>query len=608
MTTAATQSDGPAPIVTGNMVADRLTEVTDWMVANLQIVDKQGKLVPLVPNKEQDRILTELILQELNGLAGRLIILKARKVGCSTIIAAYLYYKCHHNPLTRALVAAQDNDACISLFNITSRFHQYNPHPLPLMTTWPGRRELNFAPPNDSRYSVQTAGKPSLGRTDTPHYFHGSEIPYWPRAKQTLTSALSSTPDDFGVVVLESTANGYDMFKDLWDAAVTARQKNPDTLEGYTPIFFSWLEHDSYRRKVPDDYEWGYIDEYERDLIELGADDEQLYWRRKTLAEKCGGDASTCMQENPATPAQAFLSTGRKKIHAIIIQRHRETAMASGAGRPVRFSYNDKGELLVEDGDWNDEYWELWELPDPNCGYTIGGDVSEGLLSDRNDPKSKSDRTTAFILNRRTLQQAGRWEGPGVNENEFGREMVKAAQFFNHAWMSPEANNTGKASVLTIVELLYEHLYRRQSAADSLNREREKPQWGYKTTGGASGTRAVMIADWIDINRPLVGFGWEGRLFIKSRMIPDEENTFIIKATGKVEHDTGKHDDELFAAMIAYQLHRLCPAFEMTSFTPADGRPAMPTMAFQGGLDEYAQEMYRRSQSDEPDETQQKTE
>lgn len=595
MTTATAAVTAPVAAATGHELADRLLVIKTWMYENLWITDKQGNLVRLETNDEQDRILLEMLKQEMNGYPVRLIILKARKVGCSTIIEAYGYYKCHHESHTRAFVTAQDDEACITIFSMTGQFHRYNPVAKDLITA--GKRELLWAPPHDSRFSVQTAGKTSLARGDTVHYLHCSEIPFWPQQKTTLTSVLNAVPDNSGVAVLESTAQGYEEFKERWDKATKNRKENPGSLEGFTPLFFSWLDHAPYRRSPPEGYIWGDLDEYEVELQDLGANYEQLYWRRIILEDKCGGDPQIFMQEFPATDKQAFLTSGRKKISAVVLKKHAEMAAEAGPGRRFRFHYRD-GKLVAQEGDWPDMYWELWEMPEPICGYTVGGDISEGLLSDPGNARSEPDRTTAYILNRRTLTQAGRWQGRTITESEFGREMTKVAIFFNRAWAGPEVNSIGKAAALAMAETGYDHQYQWRKLRPDEEEHNANPAWGWKTTGGMNGTRDMMITDWVDVCKPRKGHkgesAWERRMHIKSVQLAEEETTFVVRPNGRVEHSTGKHDDELFAAMIAYELHLACEPYEINAteddMTPTDiSLLPGPSHGFVGGTDEHAQ-------------------
>jgi len=104
-----------------------------------------------------------------------------------------------------------------------------------------------------------------------------------------------------------------------------------------------------------------------------------------------------------------------------------------------------------------------------------------------------------------------------------------------------------------------------------------------------NGTRDMMITDWVDVCKPKKGSvgdaAWDRRMHIKSSQLADEETTFVIRPNGRVEHSTGRHDDELFAAMIAYELHLACEPFDINDNEDSD--PVMSS-SFIGGIDEEA--------------------
>ena len=595
MTSIAPAPDAPVVEVrshyaTREAVLSAVNVIATWMTQHLKIIDKAGQLIPLVPNTEQRLILYHAVEQEMCGLPVRIIILKSRKIGCSTIIEALGYYLHTTRAHFRGMVTAQDSEASRTIWEMTRRFHGYDPEARSLRTTQAGLKEMHWAEPHGSRFSVGTAGKgSSLARSDTLLFWHGSEIPHWTDAMEALLAALNSVPPDGGFVFLESTAQGYEEFKERWDNAVEGRRRAGDhSIAGFVPLFFSWLDHPEYRRAIPDDYDWGVIDDDEIELQGLGADLEQLYWRRCVMDEFCGGDPALYRQENPATPSQSFLASGSRRIPASVITRHRQLAEAKGPGRRFRLVW-DGDEIDAREDDWSGMYWECWETPDQWTDYTAFADIAEGIPADPGNPRSEHDRTRAFVLNRRELRQAARWEGPAISETDMGRELRKVATWFNMAWASPEINNTGKATLLVMVEAEYEHLYQRQSEPDAFDREQERQLWGWRTT---SGNRDVMIADWIDACRPRPETKWEGRIEVYSPGLAHEEDTFIRTKTGKAEHGKGYFDDELFAAMGAWQLHLLCPRqhFQrlpprcIPDFIPREARLGDP-VNYAGGTD-----------------------
>jgi hypothetical protein len=75
-----------------------------------------------------------------------------------------------------------------------------------------------------SIYETLTAGAKGGGRASTPSLVHGSEVAHFedPGYLVGLLNAVPKRPET--IVVLESTANGFNHFHDRWQRASTARR------------------------------------------------------------------------------------------------------------------------------------------------------------------------------------------------------------------------------------------------------------------------------------------------------------------------------------------------------------------------------------------------
>ena len=71
-------------------------------ISRLVIKDKEGKLVSVVPNREQLEI-----IEAFENKQEHLVILKARQIGSSTIVSAYLFWKWYTSsePITIAILS-----------------------------------------------------------------------------------------------------------------------------------------------------------------------------------------------------------------------------------------------------------------------------------------------------------------------------------------------------------------------------------------------------------------------------------------------------------------------------------------------------------------------
>ncbi|HUX01720.1 MAG TPA: hypothetical protein VMY35_12155 [Phycisphaerae bacterium] len=554
-----------------------------WMASRLKIIDKTGDLVPLVPNSIQLRLFGYMARQQAAALPIRIIVLKARREGVSTGVEGLMFGKAYQQPNKRAFVCAHDDAGSWTLFQMNRRFEEELPAEERRATKYSSRKELVWETPHRSQVTVATAGNTELGRSDEIHYLHCSEVAFWKHAKASLGSVLQAVSDNpETMIVLESTANGASgEFYERWEAAVKQQRERPETLEGFYPVFFSWLEYAEYVLPLDEGETLEPLADEEHRLTGLGASLEQLKWRRRVLADKCNGDEDLFMQEYPATPEEAFITSGRPAIPAAIVSYHQ--SLVCPPCRRVRLLREAvTGAVYAEEVSAEAQYaWEVWNEPKEHHDYAVFGDVAEGGLSDPDNVGSGPDFSAGCVLSRRNIRVDAVWHGQ-IDPDDFGEELMKAAEWYNDAWATPEVNAAGMAALTPFKKAMYLNLYQRQKPEDSLKSGDDRPLWGWKTT---TANRDYMIDTYIAACRADPDRGWADKIQVFSQVLVDEERTFVSKANGKREHQVGYHDDLLFAAMGALQLHLTCPR-GVQGPTP-DKRTASPyrDMRYSGGVD-----------------------
>jgi len=530
----------------------------------------------------QLRLFGLMAAQRAAGQPVRIIVLKARREGVSTGVEALMFAHAYHEPTKKAFVCAHDDDGSNTLFAMSRLFEQELPEAERRPTDYSSRREIVWSAPHRSQFTVATAGNTEVGRTAEIHYLHGSEVAFWKHAKQSLLSVLQSVSDDPDtMIVLESTANGASgEFYERWNAAVRQQRERPGSRDGFYPVFISWLDCPEYATALEAGESAAPLDDEERRLAGLGASPEQLKWRRQALGEKCNGDEDLFKQEYPATPEEAFMRSGRPAIPPKIVVHHQATVrppdrrvrLVRGADRKVR---------AMDVGPEAQFAWEIWNEPQEHHDYAVFGDVAEGALSDPADVRSEPDSSAGVVLNRREMRIDAVWHGQ-TEADYFGEELQKAAEWYNEAWESPEINGVGMAALVPMRRANYPKLYQRVKGADRLDAGDETPLWGWKTTPA---NRDLMIDDWIAACREDPATGWTEKMQVFSARLADEERTFVRKTNGKREHQVGCHDDVLFAAMGALQLHQNCPRGIRPRDTGGEGRKRAPSLLRTGGVD-----------------------
>ena len=542
--------------------------ISDWFADNLTIIDRQNTKRALLVNTQQLEVLYWVGMQLAWGVPIRIMILKARRMGMSTLVTALLTYWTVTKPNYPAWAIAHHSDGTDTLGRMAKRFRDHLPAKYQLPLERDNQRQVIYDKPHDSSYTFATAGgqagehKAGVGRSTEATAAHISEMAYIVNWLDVAVGLLSAVPDGYrlSAIFKESTANGAQgPFYENWQTASRswAKAKAKRQVIGEIALFFSWLDFPDYRRDVPDDYEWGEQDEWERDLVDMGATDEQLYWRRVFMAEKLNGDEERFAQDFPASPDQAFRQSGRPAISARTIARHQALADAA-AGRTKRITLHRDVDRVVyaKDADGTEEWWwEVLEGPREHHWYCVAGDVAEGRASDPANERSDLDFHAGVCLDRREQRFVARGRGKKIDADEYGWELRKLAEWYNMAWATPEVNNAGLAAMVAFRD--YPYTYDRVAPIDSARDGQSQPLKGWKTTGA---NRDPLIGMWKSRTRHHPDTGWEGQLQPFSQNLVDEEKTFVRKKDGKQEHAPGCWDDELFAHMICAMIDDQLPS------------------------------------------------
>ncbi len=267
----------------------------------LKIRTKSGKIEPFQLNKAQQHIHEKLEEQRRKTGKVRALVLKGRQQGVSTYIEGRYYQKTTHRKGVRTFILTHEQEATNNLFEMANRYHEYCPPLVKPHTAASNAKELMFDR-LDSGYKVGTAGNKGTGRSSTIQYFHGSEVAYWPNADEHAAGVLQAVPDQPDTeVILESTANGIgNLYHRMWQDAEAGMSE-------YIAVFVPWFWQDEYRKPVPEGFR---LTPEESDYqTAYSLDTAQMVWRRAKIAE-LNGDENLFRKEYPATPAEAFQTSG----------------------------------------------------------------------------------------------------------------------------------------------------------------------------------------------------------------------------------------------------------------------------------------------------------
>lgn len=524
-----------------------------WYAENfLKIRDKKSQLINFKINEPQKVLLRHIEEDERNGKPKRYIILKARQLGFSTFTEGWIYWNTSTSELKNSLIISHEDKATQNLFNMSKLYYEETPTALKPMTKYSNQKALVFENPTPdeaekkanpglrSKITLATAGTSDTGRSGTFHNVHVSEIAFFPNAKNTMTAIMQCVPDEPNtMVVLESTANGVGgYFYDMWNDAV-------DGKNDFTPLFFPWFGDANYTTEFTSKAQKEkFIEEVNAMVTDASGKKhhtdeyllkeqfnltyEQLNWRKKTIANKCGGDLDMFHQEYPATPEEAFIASGRPKFNMQALKEYEAHCKEPESIVDIHRNINSH-KVDIEDNPKG--YLKIWQMPEKGKYYCIGADVAEGLIT--------GDYSVATVMDD-DCNVVAKWRGH-IDPDLFGHELVSLGWLYNEAFIAVEKNNHG---LTTIKRILYEEYYNLffTKTYDKLNDTMTKSVgWGTNQR-----TKPLMIDK-------LAEFIREKFLGIKDLEIIKECFTYVIDDKGRTNAQQGKHDDCVMSLGIALQ-------------------------------------------------------
>lgn len=289
--------------------------------------------------------------------------------------------------------------------------------------------------PNGGYVVIQSADK-ELGRSESITHAHISEADYIEHFNDAMDSFMPAMSDAWwSIVVFETTMRQgiSSEFKDFVDAASRGDAKPWEvdfTAWWMLPECVLALDADG-RHKMEQS-----ANEYERFLrVRLNLSWEQIAWHRKQVFEKGRGRLESVQEMYPSTLDEALrVWNGAEFFYSDSLQWYGERVK-----EPVQRW------LLGHDGirDANDpriymggKHLAVWAPPRVGSRYVIGADGADADMRADHDAGSEC---YLVVMDLHTGEMCAEWHGY-ANGHEFAVACWRAAQFYNHALVVPEAN------------------------------------------------------------------------------------------------------------------------------------------------------------------------
>jgi hypothetical protein len=362
-----------------------------------------------IRHPEKGRIKFELFEAQIETVHSWLnhrysLILKARQIGFSTLLAAFAFWLSFFYSDRSILMLSRTEREAIKLLSKSKYGYQF----LPDWMKWRGgpvNQTLTTIQFTNNSYieSLPSASDPARG--ESAYLVVVDELAFLPNSEEAW-GAIEPVADVGGRIIMLSTANGEgNLFHRLWGEAISGNNR-------FEPLFFPWSANGR-------DQAW-----YDARSAELP--DWQM------------------AQEYPDNPEDAFLKSGRP-VFDLRMLREIESS------DPLTRGYLTPELRFVEDGG----ALRVWSWPNDDDRYVVGADPSQGL--------EHSDKASAHVINARNGEVVAHWHGL-IDPDLFGSDvLVPLGRFYRQALLGVESNNHGLTVLKAIQRAKYFPIYYERS-------------------------------------------------------------------------------------------------------------------------------------------------
>lgn len=419
-----------------------------WSATCSSIQNKDGEMVRFKLNYAQRFFLSILEMMRLAGVPIRVILLKARQWGGSTLTQLYmawiqLFVKSGWNS---AIVTSVENQArhIRGMFNRMAADHPPEVYQVKL-NPYEGSNKNKVIEGRNAIIGIGSFEEPENLRTFTFQMLHCSEVASWlptllkkpENFIQALRAAVPRRPNT--LIVLESTAKGIgNFFHKEWKASEGGRS-------GYKPVFVPWFFIEEYTIPI-EDYA-AYINKMgnrEWELWQEGATLEGINWYMTFKMEE-GYDEWQMKEEFPTNAREAFQSSGHRVFPAKDVVEMRKTCIPPEMVGELNGDASKGKESLSNIQFYSDSKggnFSVWVPPDKSISVSN----RYAVFVDIGGTTSRADYSVIRVIDRYWMLEGGKpemvatWRGH-VDHDLLAWKSVQIAKWYNNALLAIEENS-----------------------------------------------------------------------------------------------------------------------------------------------------------------------
>lgn len=533
-----------------------------WAASCVSIHDKlHGGYIPFVLNRPQRRVLAVIEEDRLACRPLRLILLKARQWGGSTLIQMYFaWIQCVLRRSWHSLICAHVRGTAAQIRGMYTRMLMNYPDEFwdeetrPQFKPFEGMQGMRVITGRDCQVTIASSFAGDSVRGLDYALAHLSEVAFWKDTDRmspeefvrAICGGIPLVPLSF--VALESTADGVGgFFHREWLRACRGES-------AWRPVFVPWYEIEHYRAEVasPEQLVESFSD-YERRLWDRGITLEQIAWYRCKSREV--SNPSAMKSEYPSDADEAFVATGAGVFSSEAVGRMRQGTLDTLPARGdmaadgltgakalshVRFVADAQGAM------------EVWARPAPGAQprdrYVVAVDIGGRTAA--------ADWSVIAVLDRMASPRpaiVAQWRGH-CDHDLLGWRAAMVARWYADALLVVESNTLeseregASRYILEEISAVYPNLYVRE-VRDTVSNTVEH-RFGFHTNRA---TKSMAITNMIAAVR-------EGAYTERSVGACDEMAVYEQRRDGSYGAKPGYHDDMVMTRAIALYVASTLPA------------------------------------------------
>ena len=536
-----------------------------WMETGGMIADDAGDIRRPTCNEFQVSVSEIIEWCHENQRPARIIILKPRRKGSSTVSVAAGYRRLQAQRATGCIAGGShyQGGKLFDMLRIYAENDSVDPKSCKV-------QDMVARFKNGSSMDRLTLANAAAGRSGGYQFLVITEMALLsaegvanaPAVVSGLLKTVKFLPDT--IVILESTASGAtgDYFE-RYQAAITFDEFKAGR-NGFVKVFYPWFAFADSRTDPAGEGINSEADltDNERHLADKhGLDLEQVAWMRMTLRDDCRGDFDKFQEDYPFDDESAFLKSGRGRFNSEGLA-HQDRVVRVQTPEFGVIEYDERTDRVMFRPTSEDEARVVrLEQPRVGCSYILPCDPATG----DSQTSGLNPDSNAYGVIRKGYLQNGRWHEPALvmrnicypDGTRFGNwwdtdiveeELYRMSRYYGGCKIAVEVNkDRGLIELLKLrpdVDIYLREMFNRRT-------EMTTEAYGWLTD---LRTREMVISTLARAIREAGSGKVNEGIECRCPWLVAQLKNFVTKANGRSEAASGKHDDDVLMLAIGLQL------------------------------------------------------